>query len=156
MTRGLKLMQNSLVETLIGAAVIAVAALFLVFAYSSTGAGAISGYDVLAKFNRADGVSVGTDVRLSGIKVGTVSGMTLDPMTYNAVLTLSLANNVQLPDDSSVRITSEGLLGSQYLSIEPGGSTDKIKPGGEIEYTQGSIDLIGLLGKAVFNPGDSK
>jgi phospholipid/cholesterol/gamma-HCH transport system substrate-binding protein len=146
-------MHNSMVETLIGAAVIAVAVLFLSYAYTSTGSGAVSGYEVMAKFNRADGVNVGSDVRLSGIKVGTVSKLTLDPMTYNAVLTLALENSVQLPDDSSVRITSEGLLGNQYLSIEPGGSPDKIKPGGEIEYTQGAVDLIGLLGKAVFGGG---
>jgi len=144
-------MQNSIVETLIGAAVIAVAAFFLFFAYSSTGSGPVSGYDVVAKFNRADGVNVGTDVRLSGIKVGTVERMALDPKTYSAVVTLALERTVTLPDDSSVRITSEGLLGNQYLSIEPGSSPDKIKPGGEIENTQGSVDLIGLLGKAVFS-----
>ena len=146
--------QNSIVETLIGAAVIAVAVLFLFFAYSSTGSGMVSGYDVVAKFNRADGVNIGTDVRLSGIKVGTVQKLALDPKTYNAVLTLGLENYVKLPDDSSVRITSEGLLGNQYLSIEPGSSMQTIKPGGEIENTQGSIDLIGLLGKAVFSTGD--
>ena len=149
-------MNNSVVETLIGAAVIAVAAFFLVFAYSSTGSAPVSGYDVVAKFNRADGVNVGTDVRLSGIKVGTVERMSLDPKTYNAVLTLALDNAVKLPQDSSVRITSEGLLGNQYLSIEPGSDMQTIKPGGEIENTQGSIDLIGLLGKAVFSAGDSK
>jgi phospholipid/cholesterol/gamma-HCH transport system substrate-binding protein len=147
------MMQNSVVETLIGAAVIAVAVLFLFFAYAGTGAGAISGYDVVAKFSKADGVNIGTDVRLSGIKVGTVSKMALDPKTYNAVVTIALENSVKLPDDSSVRITSEGLLGSQYLSIEPGSSMQAIKAGGEIENTQGSIDLIGLLGKAVFSAG---
>jgi len=149
-------MQNSVVETLIGAAVVAVAVLFLAFAYSSTGSGAVSGYEVLAKFNRADGVNVGTDVRLSGIKVGTVSKLSLDPKTYNAVVTIALANDVKLPDDSSVRITSEGLLGNQYLSIEPGASMTTIMAGGEIENTQGAIDLVGLLGKAVFGAGDSK
>ena len=143
-------MQNSAVETLIGAVVIAIAVAFLMFAYSSTGAGPISGYEVVAKFSRADGVNIGTDVRLSGIKVGTVSRMALDPMSYNAVLTLALESNVKLPDDSSARITSDGLLGNQYLSIEPGGSQMPIAPGGEIENTQGSIDLMGLLGKAVF------
>ena len=149
-------MQNSAVETLIGAVVIAIASAFLLFAYSSTGAGPISGYEVVAKFNRADGVNIGTDVRLSGIKVGTVSRMALDPMTYNAVLTLALENNVRLPDDSSVRITSDGLLGNQYLSIEPGGSQMPIAAGGEIENTQGSIDLMGLLGKAMFGASESK
>ena len=88
-------MQNSIVETLIGAAVIAVALFFLFFAYSSTGSAPVSGYDVIAKFNRADGVNIGTDVRLSGIKVGTVEKMALDPKTYNAVLTLALENSVK-------------------------------------------------------------
>ncbi len=143
-------MQNSIVETLIGAAVIAIAGLFFFFAYSSTGAAPVSGYDVLAKFNRADGVNVGTDVRLSGIKVGTVSKLGLDQKTYSAVVTMTVAKDVKLPDDSSIRITSEGLLGNQYLSIEPGSAMETIKPGGEIENTQGSVDLIGLLGKAVF------
>ena len=149
-------MQNSAVETLIGAVVIAIGVAFFMFAYSSTGSAPIAGYEVLAKFNRADGVNIGTDVRLSGIKVGTVSDMSLDPMTYNAVLTLALERNVKLPDDSSVRITSDGLLGNQYLSIEPGGSPMPIPAGGEIENTQGSIDLMGLLSKAMFGAGESK
>jgi len=149
-------MQNSTVETLIGAVVIAVAVLFLVFAYSSSGVGPISGgYEVTARFDRANGVNVGTDVRLSGIKVGTVDRLTLDPKSYNAVLTLALDKAVKLPDDSSVRITSDGLLGNQYLSIEPGASNQMIKSGGQIENTQGSIDLIGLLGKTVFSPSTS-
>lgn len=149
-------MQNSTVETLIGAVVIAVAVLFLVFAYSSSGVGAISGgYEVSARFDKANGVNVGTDVRLSGIKVGTVEKLSLDPKSYNAVVTLALDTSVKLPDDSSVRITSDGLLGNQYLSIEPGASNQIIKPGGQIENTQGSIDLIGLLGKTVFSPGSS-
>ncbi len=147
-------MQNSTVETLIGAVVIAVAALFLFFAYTGSGVGAISGgYDVTARFDRADGVNVGTDVRLSGIKVGTVQKLSLDPKTYNAVVTIAMGDAIKLPDDLSVRITSDGLLGNQYLSIEPGGSMQMIKPGGEIENTQGSIDLIGLLGKFAFSPG---
>jgi phospholipid/cholesterol/gamma-HCH transport system substrate-binding protein len=147
---------NSVVETLIGAAVIAIAVAFLTFAYSSTGAGSITGYEVTAKFNRADGVNVGTDVRLSGIKVGTVARMALDPMTYNAVVTIALQSNVKLPDDSSARITSEGLLGNQYISIEPGGSQMSIASGGEIENTQGSVDLIGLVSKAMFGAGEAK
>lgn len=147
-------MHNSLVETLIGAVVVAVAVLFLIFAYTGSGVGAVSGgYDVTARFDRADGVNVGTDVRLSGIKIGTVSKLGLDPKSYNAVTTLTLESSVKLPDDSSVRITSDGLLGNQYLSIEPGGSMQMIKPGGQIENTQGSIDLIGLLGKFAFSPG---
>ena len=148
-------MQNSIVETLIGAVVIAVALLFFGFAYTSTGSGPVSGYDVHAKFNRVDGVNIGTDVRMSGIKVGAVSNMALDPQSYSADLTLALENSVKIPDDSSARITSEGLLGNQYISIEPGGSMEFLKTGGEIENTQGTIDLIGLLGKAVFGASGS-
>ena len=149
-------MQNNAVETLIGAVVIAIAVGFFAFAYTGTGAGMITGYEVTAKFNRADGINVGTDVRLSGIKVGTVSRMSLDPMTYNAVLTLALDSAVKLPDDSSARVTSDGLLGNQYVSIEPGGSPMSIAAGGEIENTQGTVDLIGLVSKAMFGAGEAK
>lgn len=146
-------MQNSVVETLIGAAVLAVAVMFLVFAYSSTGNAVAGGYEVMARFNRVDGVNAGTDVRMSGIKIGSVSRLDLDPKTFAAVAHLNLRNDVKLPDDSSVRITSEGLLGGNYLSIEPGGSPTPLAAGGEIENTQGAIDLIGLLGKTVFGAG---
>ncbi len=147
-------MQNSVVETLIGAAVLAVAGLFLTFAYSGTGIGGISGYEVSAKFGRVNGVTVGSDVRMSGVKIGTVSGIEIDPEDYGAITHLTIGNDLQLPDDSSVRITSDGLLGSQYVSIEPGGSQTMIEPGGQIEYTQGAIDLIGLLGRTIFGGGD--
>jgi phospholipid/cholesterol/gamma-HCH transport system substrate-binding protein len=146
-------MQNSIVETIIGAAVVAVAVLFLVFVYNTSGKAEAGGYEVLAKFNRVDGVNVGTDVRMSGIKIGSVSALQLDPKSFMAVAHLSIAGDVKLPTDSSVRITSQGLLGNQYLSIEPGSETKTIPPGGEIENTQGSIDLIGLLGKTVFGGG---
>jgi phospholipid/cholesterol/gamma-HCH transport system substrate-binding protein len=135
--------------------VLAVAGGFLIFAYSGTGLGAASGYEVSAKFGRVDGVSVGADVRISGIKIGAVSRLDLDPDDYSAVTYLSIRDDIRLPDDSSVRITSEGILGGQYISIEPGGSPDMIAPGGEIEYTQGSIDLIGLLGRTMFGSGEA-
>jgi phospholipid/cholesterol/gamma-HCH transport system substrate-binding protein len=149
-------MQNSIVETLIGAAVLAVAVLFLLFAYSGTGIGGISGYEVTAKFGRINGVTVGSDVRMSGVKIGTVSAVEIDPQDYGAVTHLIIADDLQLPDDSSVRITSDGLLGNQYVSIEPGGSQTMLEPGGEIEYTQGAIDLIGLLGRTIFGGGDDE
>lgn len=147
-------MQNSVVETLIGAVVLAVAVLFLIFAYSGTGIGGNSGYEVSAKFGRVNGVTVGSDVMMSGVKIGTVSGIEIDRDDYAAIAHLTIGNDLELPDDSSVRITSDGLLGSQYVSIEPGGSQTMIEPGGQIEYTQGAIDLIGLLGRTIFGGGD--
>lgn len=145
-------MSNSAVETLIGAAVIGVAGFFFFYAYDATGSGgAATSYSVTARFQNATGISSGTDVRLSGIKIGTVSETKLDPVSYQAIVSLSLDKEVELSDDSSIKVASEGLLGGSYLSIEPGGSMDLLEEGSEIEYTQSSVDLMSLLGQAVFS-----
>lgn len=149
-------MQNNTVETLIGALVLAVAAAFLFFAYTSTSSGSINGYDLKASFNSADGITTGTDVRLHGIKIGTVSSMDLDPKTYQAVIHMSVRNDVKIPDDSSVKITSSGLLGSSYLAVQPGGSDTMLAAGGVITNTQGSIDLMSLIGRVIYGNTGSK
>lgn len=148
-------MSGNLVETLIGAVVLAVAAFFLVFAYNKADIATVSGYPLMAKFEKVDGVSIGTDVMLGGIKIGTVSGQHLDTKEYVAVLELSISDDIQLPDDSAVKITSDGLLGGKYLSIQPGGSVDYLESGGEILFTQGSVDLTELIGKAIYNTSSS-
>ncbi len=148
-------MANNMVETLVGALVIFVAGAFLFFAYTTADVGDVTGYQVTADFDSVDGLTVGSDVRLSGIKIGTVTSQELDPNTYLAKVSMSIDPKVQLPDDSSIKITSEGLLGGNYLSIEPGGSEDLIADGGKIQFTQGSIDLIGLVGQAIFSAGGS-
>ena len=130
---------NNTVETLIGAIVVAIAAAFLVFAYSTTSAGSLSGYSLEARFASADGITTGTDVRLHGIKVGTVSGVDLDSKTYLAIVRLSIRRDVQIPDDSAIKVTSSSLLGSSYLSIQPGGSSKNLPPGSQITNTQGSV-----------------
>jgi phospholipid/cholesterol/gamma-HCH transport system substrate-binding protein len=140
-------------ETIIGAIVVAVAAGFLYFMYTSTGAGSVAGYEVTARFSSADGISSGTDVRLHGIKIGTVSGLSLDPKTYYAVARLSIGNDVKIPDDSSVKITSSGFLGSNYVAIQPGGSEKMVAQGGELTNTQGAVDVMGLIGRAVMGGG---
>jgi phospholipid/cholesterol/gamma-HCH transport system substrate-binding protein len=145
--------QNHTVETLIGAIVVAVAAGFLYFAYANTNAANLSGYDVNARFQRVDGLSVGTDVRLSGIKIGSVSALTLDPKTYQATVHLIIKSDVKIPDDSSIMVTSTGLLGNSYLSVSPGGSDAMIPPGGAIQNTQGSVDLMSLIGRFVGGGG---
>lgn len=149
-------MQNNTVETLIGAIVVAVAAAFLFFAYSSTQSGTINGYDVKASFGSADGIATGADVRLHGIKVGTVSSIELDPKNYDAIVHLSLRNDVHVPDDSSIKVISSLLGGNSYLSIQPGGSDKMLGAGGVITNTQGSIDLMGLIGRAIYGNTGSK
>jgi phospholipid/cholesterol/gamma-HCH transport system substrate-binding protein len=143
-------MQNHTVETLIGAVVVAVAVVFLAYAIRTTDSGRVSGYDVAAVFDTADGVNPGTDVRLHGIKVGTVSSLSLDPKTYQAIVHISFREGVAIPDDSSIRVTSSGLLGSSFLSVQPGGSAKMLTQGGKILDTQGSIDLMSLIGRMLY------
>lgn len=146
-------MRNDTVETLIGAIVIAIAVVFVVYAYKSTGT-SVAGYEVIAKMNRVDGVAVGTDVKLAGVKVGTVRALTLEP-SYLIAVHMTINNEVKIPEDSSLMVTSAGLLGSSYLSIAPGGSDKMIAPGGQIKNTQGSIDMMGLINKFVNNGSSS-
>jgi len=149
-------MQSNLVETLIGAIVVVIAGVFLFYGYSNSGMRSAGGYHVKAEFDRVDGLANGSDVRLSGIKVGTVVAQAIDQANYQAVVTMSLAPDVKIPDDSSAKITSEGLLGSNYIALTPGGSEEYLADGGEISFTQGSVDLMGLIGQAVFSAGGGK
>jgi phospholipid/cholesterol/gamma-HCH transport system substrate-binding protein len=149
-------MKGNLFEALIGAVVLAVAAFFLVFAFSSTDVGAVDGYEVTATFDRVDGVNAGADVRMSGIKIGTVTKLELDLQTFLAKATLNIDRSVELPDDSSAEITTEGLLGGKYMAIVPGGAEDVIAPGGRIQFTQSSLSLEGLIGRLGFGLGESE
>lgn len=144
-------MGERLVETLIGAVVLIVAGAFFVYAYTRSTVRTTEGYDLRAHFGSVGGLAVGSDVRISGIKVGTVTREELDSKTYVAIVHMNVASHIRIPDDSAVRIAQEGLLGGNYLSIEPGGSEDMLKPGGEIAYTQGSVDLMSLVGQAIFS-----
>lgn len=149
-------MQGNFVETLIGIAVVAVAAAFFYFAATTTGSGSSAGgYELVAKFDRVDGISTGSDVKLSGIKIGVVARQDLDPATYQAVVRMSIQAGIKIPDDSTVKITNEGLLGGSYLSIAPGGSDVMLKPGQEFGTTQGAVDLIGLLSRAFLSGSSS-
>jgi len=141
-------MRNDTVETLIGAAVIAIAIAFVIFAYRSTGTANVGGYELQAHMSRVDGVAVGTDVRLAGVKIGTVNALTLEP-NYLVDVHMDIHRDIKVPDDSSLVVTSSGLLGSSYLSIAPGGSDRMLAAGGVIKNTQGSIDMMGLLNRFV-------
>jgi len=143
--------RRNIAEVLTGAAVLVVAAGFLAFAVAHSGRSSAAGYPVLAQFDRIDGLSVGSDVRIAGVKVGSVTQVRIDPQTYLAIVTLTVRDDVKLPKDSSAEVTSESLLGGKYLSLSPRGDTTMLKPGQSITITQSSISLEQLLGKFIFS-----
>ncbi|MEI4234530.1 outer membrane lipid asymmetry maintenance protein MlaD [Roseovarius sp. D22-M7] len=147
-------MTESKTEILVGGVVLAVALGFLVYAGQVTGltrGGAE--YTLNASFRSIDGVSVGTDVRLAGVKIGRVADITLDRETFRARTVFTVEEGIEVPEDSAVSISSEGLLGGNYVEIQPGGSPFNLAAGDEIEFTQSSVSLIGLLTKFVTGDG---
>ena len=144
---------RSIAEVLAGALVLLVTAGFLVFALTNSGRSALSGPGVTlqAKFDRIDGLAPGADVRIAGVKVGSVVGQRIDPVSFLAVLTLRVDGTLRLPSDTSAEIASEGLLGGRFVSLVPGGSDRILGEGGEITITQSAISLESLLGRFIFS-----
>lgn len=144
-------MSHSIAEVLTGAAVLAVGVGFAVWAANGAGRGfgATQTYPLTASFRAVDGVQVGSDVRLAGLKVGRITKLELNPTTFFADATISMQQGIQLPTDSAILISQDGLLGGNYVEIQPGGMDDVLGPGDEIEDTQGSVSLISLLMKFV-------
>lgn len=150
-------MSHNTTEVLVGGAVLAAAIAFAVYAGQATGLSrGGDGYELNASFRSLEGVTVGTDVRLAGVKIGTVTGVTLNPDTYRADTLFSVSEGVLIPDDSAVVVSSEGLLGGNFMEIMPGGSPFYFEPGSEIEDTQGAVSLISLLLKFVSGDGGSE
>lgn len=138
-------MKDQAAETLVGAVVLAIAAVFLVYSLSASGERGGGGYELKATFAAVDGLNVGADVRLSGVKVGTVSGIDLNPSTYQATVAFRIDDTIQVPADSSASLRSEGLLGGVYLAVEPGVEAEMLEAGEEIPFGQGAIDVLRLL-----------
>ncbi|MGF1640238.1 MAG: outer membrane lipid asymmetry maintenance protein MlaD [Rhodospirillales bacterium] len=143
-------MRRNLIETVLGAVVLAVAGLFVYFAYSATEMGRRPGYQVSAAFLKIGGLGAGSDVRVNGVKVGTVVDRRLDPVTYDAVVTMRIDNAIRLPDDTLAAIASEGPLGGKYVRLEPGRSQTPIAPGGTITMTSGYRSLEDQVGDIIF------
>ena len=145
-------MSRNAVETVMGAVVLVVAAVFLFFAYTTTKVTAGSGNVYTAQFSRVDGIRDGTDVRINGIKVGQVVSQVLDPQTFYAVVRLSIDPAIKLSKDSIASIKMSGLLGDKFVDIEPGNEDDVIPPSGRIEHTQAPFDFENAIGQLIFSP----
>jgi phospholipid/cholesterol/gamma-HCH transport system substrate-binding protein len=144
---------SSRIETLVGAAVIALALGFFFYASRTAGVGGTvaGGYKVIAEFDNAEGINVGTDVRLAGIKIGTVTNQSLNAENYMARVEMTLDPTVSLSDDTAAKITSEGLLGGKFIKLEPGGSDAKLAEGSLMTITQGAVDIWSLISSAMFD-----
>jgi phospholipid/cholesterol/gamma-HCH transport system substrate-binding protein len=144
-------MRKSFAEIAVGAAVVAAALAFLVYAVGHSGRSVGgSGYNLTAAFDRIDGLPQGADVRISGVKVGTVAAQALNFDTFQAELTFRIDSRVKLPDDSSAEIQSESLLGGKFVALVPGGSDKPLAAGGRIRLTQSSLNIEQLIGKFIF------
>lgn len=147
-------MRFNVIEVVVGALVLMVAALFLGFAYKSSHWEGYTGCTIHANFDRIDGLSIGSDVRISGVKVGNVTGLNLDEQTFMAHAQFSLSPSVKIPVDSTAEIVGDGLLGPKYLSIIPGNSEKTLTHGAFISRTQSAVSLESLIGKFLFNKSD--
>ena len=149
-------MGRNIVETIVGALVLLVAGVFVFYAFSKSDRTGPDGYEIVARFGRIDGLKRGADVTLSGVKVGTVTGVSLDSKTYQAIVRMAVSSNVNLPADTNAKIVSESLLGGTVVSLEPGNEKNLIRANGEIQNTQDSIPLTELIAKFMFGGTGSK
>jgi len=146
-------MNRNFLETVLGAVVLVVAIGFLYYAYQNNQTTEGGSYELLAQFDRIDGLDNGADVRIGGIKVGSVISQVLDPASYRAQVQFTVQDNVELPLDSSAAIMSDGLLGGKYLSVDPGGDIDMLEAGDELTLTQSAIRLEDLIGQLIYSGG---
>ena len=148
-------MNKKPVETITGIVVIAVAAFFAYFAYNVSDLQVVKGYTVTAKFLKVGGLTVGSDVRINGIKVGTVIGQNLDNEDYTAEVKMSLASNIDLPVDSEAAIVGDGLVGDKFIKIEPGHAKTMLKDGDVIKNTKDFKTLEDMVGEIIFMVTDN-
>lgn len=146
--------RRNISELVAGAVVLAVAAGFLGYAVVNTGRATVSGMTLRAKFDRIDGLAVGADVRLAGVKIGSVTATRIDPQSFQAIVTMAVQPGLKLPRDSSAEIGSDGLIGGKSLAIVPGGDDRFLADGGEFTITQSAASLEQLLGKFIFGVGE--
>jgi len=143
-------MERNTLETVLGAVVLLVAGYFLYLVYSETNVGAeASGYPLELRFDSGGSTGIGTDVRIAGVKVGSVIDQHFDEKAYQAVVKIEVEDRVKLPKDTSAVVTSDGLLGDNYILLNIGGDTEMLAPGERIRNVQGAINLADLINKFV-------
>lgn len=143
-------MGRNVIETVMGAVVLLVAGFFLVFAYRHADLEEVKGYEISAQFTSVGGLEVGSDVRINGIKVGTVTGHALDPVSFNAVVRLTITPEIKLPVDTVANVATEGLLGGKFVKLQPGRAAERIAEGGVIGRTKEYKSIEEMVGELIF------
>jgi len=143
-------MGRNLIETIMGAVVLLVAGFFLVFAYSHADLKQIRGYTIAAQFVSSGGVDVGADVRINGIKVGTISSLALDPQSFNAVVKMGIRPEIKLPVDTVASVSTEGLLGGKFIRLDPGKSTQMLADNDTLTHTKEHKSIEQMVGELIF------
>ena len=149
-------MNKNTFETALGAFVLIVAVIFLILSYRMSNVSSGSGFTILAGFSGIGGLKAGDSVQISGVKIGTVSDVSLNTDTYLARVSMDIDDDIQIPDDTAALISSESLLGGRFMLLEPGASDTYLEDGGRIIYTQAPQNLEQLLGQFIFSVQDSK
>lgn len=149
-------MKRNHIETVLGAVVLVVAVIFFGFSYSAASVGNISGYQISARFTGLGGLGIGDSVQISGVKIGSVAKIELNPTDYMAKVTIAIEDKIKLPTDTSALISSESLLGGKYMELQPGADDEFLKAGDEITMTQSPQNLEQLLGKFIFSMDGAK
>ncbi len=149
-------MKRSIAETILGLVVIIAAGLFLTYSIKTADVGAADGYTVTADFSNIGGLMIGDEVQISGVKVGSITNIELLPEIYLARVHINLRDQYKVPTDTAALVSSEGLLGGLYMSLEPGADEDTLEDGDAIQYTQAPQNLEQLLGQFIFSMQDDK
>lgn len=150
-------MRRDVIETVVGALVLLLAAGLVYLGFATSGVESVSGYSFQAEFDDVSGVTAGTEVRLAGVKVGTVTAKSLAEGGRMAVLTINVDQAYKVPADSKVRILPDGLLGGSYVTIEPGGSDADLADGAYVSFdrTQGAVNVVDLLARFVVQAAEA-
>ncbi|MBR1734266.1 MAG: outer membrane lipid asymmetry maintenance protein MlaD [Alphaproteobacteria bacterium] len=143
-------------ETIVGLFVLVVAVFFFCYVYQKSGWVKSDGIILTAQFDRADGLTEGTDVKISGVRVGKILSASVDPENFMAVVKFYVSSKVKLPKDSSASVLTDGLFGGKYLAIIPGGEDENLKEGDSIESTTSAISIESLIGNFLFSKDNEK
>ncbi len=143
-------MKKNPIETILGFLVLILACLFLFFACSKIDTKAISGYTVVANFAKVGGLGAGADVRIAGLKVGSVLKTELDQDDYTVNVYLSIDSRIKLPIDTLAAIADSGIMGDKYVRLEPGKAKAVLNEGDKLSQTKSYKSLEDSVSEFIF------